>query len=208
MNGEREVRVMTQALELREDGEGRPVIAGYAAVFNEWSVDLGGFVERIAPGFFQPVVDGDVRALWQHDSSYVLGRTINGTLRLREDERGLAVEITPPETTWANDALISLKRGDVSQMSFAFTVAEDRWEPSDAGPAKRTLIRARELYEVSPVTFAAYPTTSVSARQRAADLRAQADGQAGDDMARAEELMRAREDLGRRIKVRQLMSEV
>ena len=195
MNEEREIRVLTRPLELREDGEGQPVIRGYAAVFNEWSMDLGGFVERIQPGFFAPVLEGDIRALWQHDSSYVLGRTTNGTLRLAEDATGLAVEITPPDSQWARDALVSLRRGEVNQMSFAFRVAEERWEPAEAGPAQRTLLRAADLYEVSPVTFAAYPQTSVSARQMAADLRAQAVGQAGDDMAAAE-LMRARRSLG------------
>jgi len=201
-DSEVERRVSVGALEVRESADGgAPVIAGYAAVFNQWSEDLGGFVERIEPGFFAPVLGSDVRALWQHDPAHVLGRTTNGTLRLAEDATGLAVEIHPPLTGWATDALVSLRRGDVSGMSFGFTVDEDRWMSETKGPAQRTLVRAKELYDVSPVTFPAYPQTSVSVRQHLADLRAEADG-AGEDNV-VEDLTRAREDLKRRIKIRQ-----
>jgi len=160
-----ERRVLARPLQVRTGSLGS-VITGYAAVFNVWSDDLGGFVERIQPGFFRPVLGSDVRALWQHDPSYVLGRTANGTLRLAEDAIGLAVEIHPPLTGWATDALVSLRRGDVNGMSFGFQVAEDRWEQT-----QRTLVRAKALYDVSPVTFPAYPQTSVSVRVRVAARR-------------------------------------
>jgi HK97 family phage prohead protease len=195
-----ERRIAAGKLELREGADG-PVIAGYAAVFDVWSEDLGGFIERILPGFFAPVLGDDIRALWQHDASLVLGRTRNGTLRLAEDATGLAVEISPPDSQWARDAVVSIRRGDVSQMSFSFKAAQEQWEPVQAGPAQRTLIRAAALYDVSPVTFAAYPTTSVGVRQHVDDLRAQVERAAGLDRAR-EDLTRAREDLRLRLKTR------
>lgn len=202
-DGSRERRICTAKLEVRDGQEGEgPLVAGYAAVFDQWSENLGGFVERIERGFFEPVLESDVRALWQHDPLYVLGRTTNGTLRLAEDASGLWVEIRPPESQWASDALISLRRGDVTGMSFAFKVAEDRWQSeSGAGPAERTLLLAAALYDVSPVTFPAYAQTSVSVRQYLADLEAQAAG-AGENRSR-EDLLQAREDLKLRIKVRE-----
>ena len=201
VNNETERRVWAADLEVREGGEGEaPVIAGYAAVFNEWSENLGGFREKIAPGFFAPVLDSDVRALWQHDPSYVLGRTTNGTLSLAEDDTGLRVEIQPPDTQWAADAVVSLRRGDVTQMSFGFEVAEDRWL-SEGESHERTLLEAAALYDVSPVTFPAYPQTSVSVRQHLADLEAQA--AAGDDNPPKEDGRQERADLVRRIKARQ-----
>jgi uncharacterized protein len=148
------------------DGESRPHIAGHAAVFNSLSEMLWGFREMIAPGAFRDAIEkSDVRALVNHDSNFILGRKKNGTLKLWEDERGLAIDIDPPSTQWANDLLVSIGRGDIDQMSFGFTVAEDRWEEVD-GETRRTILRVDELFDVSPVTFPAYPETDVVLRER------------------------------------------
>ena len=151
--------------EIRADGEDQaPKLTGYAAVFDQLSVLLyGQFRERIARGAFAGSLADDVRALWNHDTNLPLGRTKAGTLRLDEDSHGLRVEIEPPATQAGRDALESIRRGDVDQMSFAFDVLEDEWDKEDDGTIVRTL-RKVKLYEVSPVTFPAYPQTSVSAR--------------------------------------------
>lgn len=159
-----EKRVMDAQMELRAAEGERPVLVGYAAVFNQWSEDLGGFRERIAPGAFKRSLAGDVRALWNHDPSYVLGRTLNGTLALEEDARGLRVEITPPAGGIYDGFLDNVRRGDVNQMSFAFSVVKDAWEVDERGNKIRSLQDVR-LYEVSPVTFPAYPTTEVGTRE-------------------------------------------
>jgi HK97 family phage prohead protease len=152
-----------------DDGATR--LTGYAAVFNSRSVNLGGFVEEISRGAFaESLADGDIRALWNHDTSQVLGRTKAGTLRLREDDLGLRVDITLPDTTIGRDAAISIERGDVDQMSFAFNVVEggDEWREED-GRIVRTLRKVR-LFEVSPVTFPAYPATSIGTRDIYGDI--------------------------------------
>lgn len=147
------------------DTEGNPAkITGYAAVFNSLSVDLGGFVERIRPGAFAKTIkSADVRALWNHDPNYVLGRTKSGTLKLEEDSKGLKIEIEPPDTQWAKDLVTSIKRGDVDQMSFGFRAITDEWT-KDGGKQIRELIEV-ELFDVSPVTYPAYPKTKVAARK-------------------------------------------
>ena len=144
---------------------GHDKIAGYAAVFDVLSGDLGGFRERIAVGAFGDSLNGDVVALWQHDSSRVLGRTRSGTLRLWEDGSGLGFEIEPPDTPTGIEAVISIRRGDVTQMSFGFSVPDggDAWEESDDGTVVRVLRRVN-LWEVSPVTWPAYSATSVAVR--------------------------------------------
>jgi HK97 family phage prohead protease len=154
--------------ELRAEANGEQsqasTLAGYAAVFESLSVVLYGmFREKISRGAFASSLGGDVRALWNHDANLPLGRTKAGTLRLEEDAHGLRVEITPPETQAGRDAIVSVQRGDVDQMSFAFDVLEDEWDQDDAGMLIRTL-RKVALFEVSPVTFPAYPQTSVAAR--------------------------------------------
>lgn len=148
------------AAELRMAGEESPVIRGYAAVFNELSEDLGGFREIIAPGAFRGAGERDVRALWNHDANHVIGRSTAGTLRLSEDERGLLVEIDPPES--AGWMVESIRRGDVSQMSFGFRTLRDDWDYQDGGVI-RTL-ELLELIEVSPVAFPAYPQTEAALR--------------------------------------------
>lgn len=151
--------------ELRADTSGdAPAIVGYAAVFNALSNELWGFREKIAPGAFAAsVAEDDIRALWQHDTAHVLGRTKSGTLRLVEDEVGLQVRITPPDTQAGRDALISIGRGDVDAMSFGFRTLDDEWEEKADGLVVRTLKKAK-LYEVSPVTFPAYSATTVGVR--------------------------------------------
>ena len=152
-------------LELRvEDRGGRPKIRGYAAMFDKLSLPLAGMREKIARGAFAKTIEeDDIRALWNHDSNFVLGRNRSGTLKLTEDDRGLFVEIDPPEAQWAKDLMESIKRGDVSQMSFGFIAQKDDWLREDGKDAIRTLLEVK-LFDVSPVTFPAYPQTSVKVR--------------------------------------------
>jgi HK97 family phage prohead protease len=143
-------------------GDGARII-GYAAVFNTYSEPLGSFREIIRPGAFRNALEADVRALWNHDPNYVLGRTKNGTLTLAEDEKGLAVEIRPPDTQWARDVMESIRRGDVDQMSFSFRSVRERWLTDRDGQQVRELLEV-ELFDVSPVTFPAYQETTVQVR--------------------------------------------
>lgn len=160
---------MDGLVELREADDGKRRIYQRAVPYGELSVDLGGWREVIVAGAFP--IDGDIRALWQHESAMVLGRTIAGTLELREEESGIYAESTPPDTGWARDALISIERGDVTGSSFGFYVDEDEWILTEREVIRR--VKRGRLIEVSPVTFPAYPTTSTSVRDRAAAMRAQ-----------------------------------
>lgn len=140
-------------------------LAGYAALFDTLSVDLWGFREEIAPGAFANSLQGDIRALWQHDTTRPLARTKNGTLRLWEDERGLAFEMTMPDTQLGRDAFADVSSGLVDSMSFGFRVLPDgeAWRYMADQVVVRRLVKV-ELMEVSPVTWAAYPQTTVAAR--------------------------------------------
>jgi HK97 family phage prohead protease len=143
-----------------------PIIEGHAAVFNQWSENLGGmfpFKEKVIPGAFRDSINvDDVRALFNHDPNYVLGRNKAGTLELKETQKGLLVRITPPDTQWARDLTVSIDRGDITQMSFGFLVEEDKWGSED-GMDIRELHKVK-LFDVSPVTFPAYSQTSVGIR--------------------------------------------
>lgn len=154
-------------LRVQRGSDGAPSkIIGHAAVFNQLSEDLGGFREQIAPGAFaEAVKSDDVRALWNHNPDHILGRNLAKTLILSEDSRGLAIEIIPPDTQMARDLMVSMERGDVTQMSFGFSVRANgqNWGKDDAGNAIRTLTRVR-LFDVSPVTYPAYPQTDVAVR--------------------------------------------
>ena len=157
-----ERRSVTEAPEFRADGE-KKTLRGYAAVFNS-DADIGGsVVERIMPGAFANTLkDADVRALIDHDSGRVIGRSSAGTLRLVEDERGLAVEIDLPDTSDGRDLATLVERGDIDGMSFGFRVTHDEWDET-SNPPQRS-IHEVQLREVSAVTWPAYADTELAMR--------------------------------------------
>lgn len=165
--------VALQNVEIRSSEDGAsPSIRGYAAVFNVWADIIPGLLrERISPGAFKKtILEADVRALFNHNPSFVLGRNRAGTLDMHEDKHGLAVDISPPDAQWARDLMVSMKRGDISQMSFGFLPV--KWTEDDNGPKEPldvTLQEAR-LFDVSVVTFPAYPQTEAWARSAIANL--------------------------------------
>ena len=156
-----ELRVIDDASE-----SGRPMIEGHAAVFDSWSETLGGifpFREIVRKGAFaESIGRDDIRALFNHDPNYVLGRNRSGTLELVEDEVGLRVRINPPETSWAKDLQTSIRRGDITQMSIGFVVQDDEWS-TENGIDTRELKKV-QLFDVSPVTYPAYTATDVGVR--------------------------------------------
>jgi len=160
----KEVRAIGVVEMRATDGQPKKIV-GYAAVFNSIT-DIGGyFREQIAPGAFADAIGSDdVRALFNHDSNFVLGRNTAGTLVLREDDKGLAFEVTPPDTQWAKDLMASIDRGDVTQCSFAFRARKEEWDESDPKALPlRTLLRC-DLSDVSIVTYPAYEDTSAALR--------------------------------------------
>jgi len=175
---ERQKRVVPVAdLEVRvEDGDGLPRIAGYAAVFDQpseiMSDGLITYREYIKPGaFLRSLGQGaDVRALLNHNPDFVLGRTKNGTLSLREDGKGLWYEVTPPDTQWARDLLTTMRRGDIDQSSFAFRISQDEWRQAKTADGKKIderLVIEAQLFDISPVTYPAYPQTTSAVRSLA-----------------------------------------
>lgn len=151
--------------ELRATGE--RTIEGYAAVYNSFSEDLGGFREVIMPGAFTSILasNPDVRALIGHDTSQVIGRTQSGTLTLTNDETGLAFSIDLPNTMVARDLHTQVGRGDISGASFGFSLGFDDYDIRFEGEEIiREVFNISRLYEVSVVAFPAYADTVVSAR--------------------------------------------
>lgn len=173
----RQVRANITHFETREDGD-TPHIEGYFAVFNSVYEIGPGMSESIAPGAFSQTLAGDIRALINHDSTLVLGRTKAHTLQLREDERGLWGDIAVnPKDVDAMNLYERVKRGDVDQCSFGFNIIREDTEVHEDGSVHWT-IREVELFEVSACTFPAYEATNISARAaerdhiRARDLAA------------------------------------
>jgi len=162
----REVRFFKAEVRVQADGDGPKKIVGYAARFNELSDVLWDFREQILPGAFADALkDSDVRGLFNHNSDHVLGRESAGTLTLREDEKGLWYELLPPDAQWARDLMVSIERGDIKESSFSFSMegGAQEWDDS-VKPAVRTIRKVGELYDVSPVTFPAYPTATTGVR--------------------------------------------
>jgi len=154
-------------VEVRAAEESRRVIGGYAAKFNRLSRNLGGFVERIDPRFFNKSAgDGwpDVMARYNHDDNMLLGTSAAGTLRLGIDDVGLVYEVDLPQHR--SDVFELVARGDVRQSSFAFLAYEDDWGETEDGYPVRTLVSGR-LVDVAPVNTPAYPDTSTGLRSLA-----------------------------------------
>ena len=160
-----------------EEAAAKRTVSGYAAVFNSPSEDIG-FIEIIEPGAFRDAIPtSDIRALFNHDPNLILARTASGTLKVSEDAKGLRYEFEIPETTFGNDFRIMLQRGDVSQSSFSFTVKEQAWETKkmENGDTQytRRVKKVERLYDVSPVTYPAYPDTEVALRSLEAQTHPQ-----------------------------------
>ena len=177
------------------EGETR-AMSGYAAVFynaEERGTEYGlgeGAVERIMPGAFQRAISeqDDVRALFNHDSNQVLGRSKSGTLRLSVDARGLRYEVDAPDTSLARDLATSIERGDITGSSFAFRVTDSEWVHEDGVDVR--LVQGVELFDVGPVTYPAYEATAASVRSEAAKFeleQAREQRQACADKCRKEE---------------------
>jgi len=164
MNNEKEFRAFAE-LRIDEQPEAEaPKIVGYAAVFDSLSGDLGGFREKIERGAFTDSLanNDEVHALFNHSNDKLLGRRGAGTLRLHEDDHGLAIEIDPPNTSDGRDVVELLRRGDLVSMSFGFYNVTDSWETVE-GEDVRTVKKAR-LFDVSVVTTPAYSATEVAVR--------------------------------------------
>ncbi len=165
-----ERRYIPAETEFRFD-EKRNKLQGYGVIFNEWA-NIGGFKERVSPGTFtRSIKNNDIRALYNHEANYVLGRSKAKpapTLRLSEDSHGIEFDIDLPDTTFAKDLRVSIDRGDVSQCSFSFNVVRggEVWEKNYT---ERTLTEAK-MFDIGPVTFAAYEKTEVKLRSAIIDL--------------------------------------
>jgi HK97 family phage prohead protease len=167
-----ERRYVAEVRKAEDDPESRRV-SGYAAVFGSSSLPLmdwdhGEFEEVIDRNAFDGVIEqSDVFAVLNHDNSRgVLGRSINGTgsLSLSVDDHGLRYEFDAPRTALGDELLEGLRRGDITASSFAFNVQDERWEEQENKTYKRTILKIRRLYDVSPVYNPAYPDTSVAQR--------------------------------------------
>lgn len=164
----RQLRTIQSKFETREDG-GKLSIEGYFAVFNSNYEMAPGLSESIAPGAFDNTLSRDIRALINHNTTLVLGRTKANTLQLRTDAHGLwgSIDINPKDVD-AMNLYERVKRRDVDQCSIGFNILSEETEFRDDGAIHWT-IKEAELWEVSACTFPAYEETNISARQKERD---------------------------------------
>ena len=165
----RQMRSVASNFETREEND-EMIIEGYFAVFNSNYDIAPGLSESIAPGAFKGALAGDIRALINHDTTLVLGRTAAKTLELSEDERGLwgRIRINPKDSDAVN-LYERVKRGDVSQCSFGFDIVSEETEFLENGDIHWTIKEINPLYEVSCCTFPAYESTNIDARTKQRD---------------------------------------
>lgn len=177
-----EKRTIVSEVESRTEGS-NIYVEGYASVFNKRSGNLGGFLEVVKPSAFTKTIsESDVRALWNHDPQYLLGRVSSRTLELALDSHGLHYRALLPNTTYARDLATLLERRDVRESSFTFFKVQDEWDLTEEGYPQRSLIEVG-LIDVAPVSFPAYPdATSGIARRAALDGLAKRCGISGCDI--------------------------
>lgn len=175
-----EIRTAAQTLELRASSNGPGTLAGYAAVFNRYSQNLGGFVEQVDPVAFNKSLADKVPVMCRgnHEDEMFLGATWSDTLRLSVDGTGLLYEDDLPDTMPGRDFAILAKRGDVKWSSFAFRTIDDAWSVTEQGFPLRTLLQVL-LVDVAPVNSPAYLDTTAAMRSFDA-YRAAANPPSGD----------------------------
>lgn len=157
-----ERRFFTAPVEVREEGEAK-YFDGAGITFGSIA-DLGWFTEEIHPRAFDDVMGDDVRGLVNHDPNLILGRNKSGTMQLIIDGKEARYKILyNPNDPDHVRYMEKVKRGDISQSSFAFSVKDDKWETRD-GKDHRTVLKIKKWYDVSMVTYPAYQNTSVAAR--------------------------------------------
>ena len=163
----RQTRSLSQRFESREDGDGGLYIEGYFAVFDSPYELWEGAVEVIKPGAFTGCLSQDVRALINHDTTLVVGRTKAGTLVLKQDSRGLwgSIKINRDDSD-AMNLYARVQRGDVDQCSFGFEIKRETFVDLGGGSCRWEIEEVDPLYEVSVCTFPAYEETAVSARKQ------------------------------------------
>lgn len=179
-----ETRTNQTTFEIREvEGTDGMTFEGYASVFNSESEDLGGFRETVAPGAFKRSLQSrnDIKMLFNHDTGAILGSTRSGSMTLVEDERGLKVRATLPQTSLANDVAELIRTGIVDSMSFGFSVIRDSWDSSGTN----RVLEAVRLHEVSIVAFPAYSGTAGTTTMRGLDKVAERANVDADELADA-----------------------
>lgn len=178
METNKERRLFTVELRAAEGDNETRRVTGYAAVFNSWTNIGSWFREMIAPGSVSAALQrSDIRALFNHDPNHLLARTSSGTLEVREDDKGMYFEFEMPESR--QDLYELIKRGDLNQCSFAFTVAREEWRYNKEDDKEERIIQEfDQIYDVGPVTYPAYEATSISARcqDKLKELKAERNG--------------------------------
>jgi HK97 family phage prohead protease len=171
-----EMRHVSQPVEFRAADDGPGTLDGYAIVFNKYSQNLGGFVERVDPAAATKSVSDKlpVVARYNHDDNFLLGTIEAGTLRLEVDDIGVRYIVDLPDTSAGRDVAALAKRGDLRYSSFAFHTLEDEWDVTEQGFPLRTL-RSIQLVDVAPVVNPAYRDSTVGVRSLAAHLHVDVD---------------------------------
>ena len=147
-----ERRYLAPEFRVSQDANDAPVITGYAAVFNTQSADMG-WIEEIDPHAFDSVLatNPDVRSLWNHNPDFPLGRTSAGTLSLNLDDKGLNYSVIAPDTSYARDLVVSMRRKDVTQSSFGFICKRDQWtDNADGSVTRRILVLSSDMVKKAP----------------------------------------------------------
>jgi HK97 family phage prohead protease len=177
--------------------EGGVTARGYAALYSNTTTIGGAFTEELSPNAFRDSLkDADLRALIDHDSGRIIGRQSAGTLRVNSDDKGLAVEIDLPDTTDGRDLAVLLERGDITGMSFAMRVEDEEWSEDLSTGLPHRLITRASIYEVSAVSFPAYPDTEIGLRSKE---KSEAKVQKRQNYEAAQRRLKLKADLAKRI---------